>query len=129
MSQHRSPEQAAAAALTHLLTERPELAALVWTVGESPGLLRGQQYAESGGGEILDVCADLMGGTVVRSAVGRDGDREGIAQLVTVYEGVSVEVWATYPLPGRDGLTSTELRDLLGSRRLGTLVCLPGGDR
>ncbi|MGW2075053.1 hypothetical protein ACWCPK_42705 [Streptomyces sp. NPDC001953] len=129
MSQHRSPEQAAAAALTHLLAERPELAALIWTVGESPGLLKGHQIAETGAGETIDVCAALMGGTVTRTVLNRDGDRDGLAQLATIFDGVPVEVWASYPLPDADGLTSTELRDLLTSRRLGTLVCLPGGDQ
>ncbi|MFE6551645.1 hypothetical protein ACFVHS_25040 [Streptomyces sp. NPDC057746] len=129
MAEHASPACAEATALLHLLTARPELKALVWTIGDVPGLLRGQQVTETGEGEIIDACADLMGGTVVRSVLNRDGARDGIAQLVTFYEGVAIDVWASFPLPGADGLTTTELRDLLGSRRLGTLVCLPGGGR
>ncbi|MFJ3249174.1 hypothetical protein [Streptomyces sp. NPDC086782] len=122
-----SPAQAASAALAQLLAQHPELDRLIWTVGETPGVLKGFQITETGTGEIIDLCAEAMGGTVARSVVGRGVDRLGVAQLVTSYDGVPVEVWASYPLPGADGLTSTELRDVLAARPLGTVVCLPGG--
>ncbi|MFJ6562006.1 hypothetical protein ACIQMV_19520 [Streptomyces sp. NPDC091412] len=122
-----TPAQAASAALAQLLARHPELDRLVWTVGETPGVLKGFQVTETGTGEIIDLCAQVMGGTVARSVLDRSGDRQGIAQLVTGYDGVPVEVWASYLLPGADGLTSTELYDLLVGRPLGTVAVLPGG--
>ncbi|MEV6738605.1 hypothetical protein AB0N14_17420 [Streptomyces sp. NPDC051104] len=127
MNPNVSPEQAAAAALAQLLGHRPDLSAMVWAVGETPGVLKGHQISESGSGEIIDVCADLMGGTVVRSTLSRGDDRQGVAQLVTAYAGVPVEVWASYPLPDDHGLIAAELRDIFAARPLGQLVCLPGG--
>lgn len=126
MSTNVSPEQAAAAALVKLLTARPELRSIVWTVGETPGVLRGHQIAETGSGEIVDACAELMGGTVAHSVLSRDSDRQGVAQLVTEYAGVSVDVWASYPLPDSHGLTSTALHQILVGRAIGTLALLPG---
>ncbi|MFF4726436.1 hypothetical protein ACFY3M_13995 [Streptomyces mirabilis] len=126
MSTNVSPEQAAAAALVKLLAARPELRSVVWTVGETPGVLRGHQIAETGSGEIVDACAELMGGTVARSVLSRDSDRQGVAQLVAEYAGVSVDVWASYPLPDSHGLTSTDLHQILVGRAIGTLALLPG---
>ncbi|MER6367318.1 hypothetical protein ABT255_02880 [Streptomyces mirabilis] len=126
MSTNVSPEQAAAAALVKLLTARPELRSVVWTVGETPGVLRGHQIAETGSGEIVDACAELMGGTVAHSVLSRDSDRQGVAQLATEYAGVSVDVWASYPLPDSHGLTSTDLHQILVGRAIGTLALLPG---
>lgn len=125
---HTTPEAAAAAALAHLLAAQPELSVITWTVGEQPGVLVGRQTSESGAGEIIDTCAAVLDGTVVRSALGHGkGDRQGLAQLVAVYDGVLVEVSASYPLPGPDGLTSAELREVLSGRPLGTLAIVPGG--
>ncbi|MFI9806245.1 hypothetical protein ACIHEJ_18130 [Streptomyces sp. NPDC052301] len=89
--------------------------------------MKGHQIAEWGNGEIIDACAAVMGGTVVRSTLNRDNDRQGVAQLVTVYAGVPVEVGAGYPLPDEHGLIAADLRDLFTARPLGALVCLPGG--
>ncbi|QNT94841.1 hypothetical protein HEP81_04568 [Streptomyces griseofuscus] len=114
-------------ALAHLLVQHPQLTGLVWTVGETPGVLSARQVAESGQGEIIDVCAAAMGGTVIRSVLNRGDDRQGVAQLVTSFDGVNVEAWASYPLPDDHGLTSADLRELFASRSLGELVCLPGG--
>lgn len=127
MNPNASPTQTVAAVLARLLSERPELEALTWPVGETPGVLKGYQVANSGSGEVIDGCADLMGGTVVRSVLNRGGDRQGIAQLVTVYDGVPVEVWASYPLPDATGLTYADLHRLMTGRPLGALLCLPGG--
>ncbi|MET8609706.1 hypothetical protein [Streptomyces misionensis] len=114
-------------ALARLVVQHPELTGLVWTVGETPGVLTGHQIAESGTGQIIDTCAEVMGGTVVRSVLTRGDDRQGVAQLVTMYDGVNVEAWASYPLPDDHGLTSADLRELFATRPLGELVCLPGG--
>lgn len=127
MNPNPSPAQTVAAVLARLLTERRELETLVWTVGETPGVLKGHLVASSGSAEVIDVCADLMGGTVVRSVTNRGGDRQGIAHLVTVYDGVPVEVWASYPLPDATGLTYADLHRLMTGRPLGALLCLPGG--
>ncbi|MFB7574628.1 hypothetical protein [Streptomyces sp. NPDC056165] len=129
MKRDVSPAQAASAALAQLLAHHPDLDRLVWTVGETPGVLKGYQVTETGTGEIIDLCAQVMGGTVARSVLNRGDDRLGVAQLVTSYDGVPLEVWASYPLPGADGLTSTELREVLAARPLGAVVCLPGGSR
>ncbi|MER6976004.1 hypothetical protein [Streptomyces carpinensis] len=127
MNPNPSPEQAPAVALAQLLGHRTELSALVWVLGETPGVLKGHQIGETGNGDIIDACAELMGGTVVRSECHRGNDRQGVAQLVTCYDGVPVEVWASYPLPDDHGLTSADLRQLFAARPLGTLVCLTGG--
>lgn len=127
MNENPSGEQAAAAALAHLLADHPELGSVTWSVGETPGVLSGRQISESGHGEIIDACAAAMGGTVARTTQTRHGEGAGFAQLATVYDGVPVQVWVSYLVPGPNGLTSTELRNLLGHRPLGTLPILPGG--
>ncbi|MEW2568424.1 hypothetical protein [Streptomyces sp. NPDC047070] len=127
MNQNPSPELAPALALVNLLAASPELHSIIWTVGETPGILSGRHTGESGTGELVDAVAAVTGGTVARSSLSRGDDRHGTAQLVTTYHGASLHVWASYPLPGIDGLTSTDLRDLMASCPLGALVCLPGG--
>lgn len=127
MNQNSSPQLGVANALVGLLTARPELHVFSWSVGEKPGVLLGTLTAETGNGEAVDMVAGLTGGTVGRSSVSRHGDRQGIAQLVTTYQGVPVHVWASYPLPDDHGLTSTDLRNLLAARPLGALACIPGG--
>ncbi|WP_328434499.1 hypothetical protein [Streptomyces sp. NBC_00425] len=127
MDSNLTPEQAAAAALAHLLAEHPQLGSITWSVGERPGVLTGRLVAETGHGEIIDDCAEVMGGTVARTSHYRDDDGHGVAQLVTSYRDVPVHVWATYLLPDSTGLTSTDLRQLLAGRPLGTLPMLPGG--
>ncbi|MFD0209201.1 hypothetical protein ACFVH9_08685 [Streptomyces hirsutus] len=127
MKQNLTPEQAAATVLARLLIDHPELCSVVWSVGEKPGVLTGHQMSDSGQGEIIDACAAAMGGTVARSTHRRNGDGHGLAQLAAIVDGVPVHVWASYPLPGADGLTSTELAALLSGRQLGTLAIVPGG--
>lgn len=127
MNQNPSPELAPSLALVSLLTARPELHALVWTVGEVPGVLSGHHTSETGTGELADVLAEVAGGTVAHSSVNRGDDRLGVAHVVTTFEGASVRMWASYPLPDARGLTSTDLREMFSARRLGTLLCLPGG--
>ncbi|MEU6595409.1 hypothetical protein ABZ923_40490 [Streptomyces sp. NPDC046881] len=110
-----SGNAAVAAALAHLLSDHPELSSMVWPVGETTGVLAGHQIAETGRGEIIDTCAEIMGGTVARSMQLRGaGDGQGLAQLVTTFDGVPVEVWASYPLEGGQPLTGDELREILG---------------
>lgn len=116
-----------AAALVELQAARPELHAITWTIGEQPGVLSGHHIGETGRGELMDVVADVAGGNVLHFSVSRDGDRQGVAQVVAIYRGVPVEVWASYPLPTATGLMSGELREMFAGRRLGTLVCLSGG--
>ncbi|MYR58860.1 hypothetical protein GTY54_22340 [Streptomyces sp. SID625] len=127
MTTHLTGDAAVAAALTHLLTEHPQLDALTWAVGETPGVLTGRQYAETGHGEIIDACADILGGHVVRSSQQHPAGGHGVAQLVTIYDEVPVEVWASYMLP-EGSLTAAELRHVLTGRRLGTVADLEGGD-
>ena len=127
MKRDSSPQLAAATALVELLTDRPELDMIVWTVGEQPGVLIGHHIGEDGNGEVVDAVAAVTGGTVARSTAHRGDDRQGAAHLVATFRDVPVKVWASYPLPGRDGLTSTDLREVLTGRALGTLVILPGG--
>lgn len=127
MKRDSSPQLAAATALVELLTGRPELDRMTWTVGEQPGVLIGHHVGDSGNGELVDAVAAVIGGTVARSTATRGEDRQGAAHLVTVYRGVPVKVWASYPLPDAHGLTSADLRELFAGRTIGTLVCLPGG--
>ncbi|GGQ49484.1 hypothetical protein GCM10010250_21240 [Streptomyces althioticus] len=127
MNEHLSGEAAAAAALAHLLADHPDLGALVWSIGQTPGVLAGHQMAESGQGEIVDACSAVMGGTVARSTHALNGDGHGLAQLSTFFDGVPVQVWVSYPLADRNGLHSAELAALLSGRQLGTLPLLPGG--
>lgn len=116
-----------AAALVELQTARPELHEITWTIGEHPGVLSGYHIDETGHGALVDVVAALTDGTVVHSSVSRDGDRQGVAQVVATYKDVSLVVWASYPLPGARGLANTELHDVFAARQLGTLLCLSGG--
>lgn len=120
-----SPEAAAAAALTGLLTTHPELGVIAWTVGQRSGVLHGHHTGAGETGGIIDVCARVMGGTVTRSTIARGRDVQCIAQLVTVFGGVPVDVWSSYPLP--ENLASAHLLRLLAGRRIGTLVA--GGAR
>lgn len=129
MKRDSSVQLGVANALVGLLNTSPELHAITWVVGEQPGVLLGRLTAETGNGEAVDAVAGVAGGTVARSCVSRGGDRQGIAQLVTTYQGVPVHVWASYPLPDVHGLTSTDLLNLLAARPLGALACIPGGGR
>jgi hypothetical protein len=125
LSEHLTGDAAVAAALTHLLADHPELASVVWTVGKTPGVLEGQHVSDSGRGEIVDACAAVMGGHVARSTQYLDIDGHGLAQLVAVYDGVPVSVWASYPLP-KSNLPAAELRRVLTGRPLGAVVCRGG---
>jgi hypothetical protein len=116
-----------AAALARLLANHPELSSITWTVGERPGVLTGYQISDDGRGEIIDVCARIMGGHVARSCHYRDDDGHGIAQLVITYDGVPVHVYATYVLPD-SRLTAADLRRVLTGRPLGTVAVIEGGD-
>jgi hypothetical protein len=114
LKEHLTGEAAVAAALAHLLSDHPKLSSIIWPVGEKPGVLTGHQIAETGRGEIIDACAEIMGGTVARSMQVRAGGYgQGLAQLVTTYDGVPVEVWAGYPLTGSEPLYGAELQHLL----------------
>ncbi|MDQ1018794.1 hypothetical protein [Streptomyces afghaniensis] len=105
-----------AAALAHLLADHPELRAIVWVVGETPGVLAGYQMAAPDQGANVDTCAEIMGGHVARTSHWRDDDGYGLAQLVTTFDGVLVHVCASYLLP-TSKLTADELKDLLTGRR------------
>lgn len=127
MKRDSSPQLAAATALVELLTARPELDLIVWTVGEQPGVLIGHHIGVDGNGEIVDDVAAVTGGTVARSTATRGEDRQGAAHLVATYRDVPVKVWASYPLPDANGLFAADYRELFTGRQIGTLVCLPGG--
>ncbi|PWI16071.1 hypothetical protein DI272_19270 [Streptomyces sp. Act143] len=127
MDRNLSGEAAAAAALAHLLTDHPELGSLIWTVGETPGVLTGHQITETGHGEIVDTCAEVMGGHVARTSNHRNVGGQGIAQLVAFYDDVPVKVWVSYPLPNNT-LNAAELRRVFTGRHLGTVADLEGGD-
>lgn len=127
MKRDSSLQLTPAAALVELQADRPELHSITWTIGDQPGVLSGHHIGETGRGELVDVVADVTGGTVAHSSVNRDGDRQGVAQIVSAYKGVPVQVWASYPLPDAHGLTSVDYRELFAGRQLGALVCLPGG--
>jgi hypothetical protein len=127
MTHNPSPQLAAATALVELLKASPELHSITWTVGDPTGVLCGRYFAEDGTGEIVDAVAAITGGTVARSTATRAEDRQGAAHLVVIYRGVPVKVWASYPLPDARGLLAADYRELFTRRRLGTLVCLPGG--
>jgi hypothetical protein len=127
MKRNSSPQLTAARALVELLANRPELETIVWTVGEQPGVLIGHHVGGDGTGELVDAVAAVTGGTVVRSTATLAGNRQGAAHLVATYRDVPVKVWASYPLSDARGLTVNDYRELLASRPLGTLLCLPGG--
>ncbi|MFE4796153.1 hypothetical protein ACFRFL_13815 [Streptomyces sp. NPDC056708] len=96
MASNHSFQLGAAIALVELLSTHPELSALTWTA-TPVGVLRGEQRGVEGHGEIVDDCAEILGGTPDRVAV--DGDGSGFAELATVWRGVLVQVWATYSAP------------------------------
>lgn len=127
MKEHLTGDAAAAAALAHLLADHPELSAVIWSVGEMPGVLTGRQINVTGRGEIVDACAKAMGGHVARTSHYRENDGHGVAQLVTVYDEVPVQVWASYPLPDST-ITAAELRRVLTGRRFGVVADIEGGD-
>ncbi|MFF5968153.1 hypothetical protein ACFY64_31420 [Streptomyces collinus] len=116
MNEHLTGDAAVAAALAHLLTDHPQLSGIIWPVGERPGVLLGYQMSQTGQGEIVDTCAGIMGGTVARTSEYRQGDKHGVAQLVTTFDGVPVHVWASYVVPSSD-LTGDKLRDILAGPR------------
>lgn len=127
MKQDSSLQLTPAAALVELQAARPELHAITWTIGEQPGVLAGYHIDEAGHGALIDVVAAIVDGTVLHSSVSRDGDRQGVAQVVATYHGVSLVVWVSYPLTGARGRANSELHDVFARRQLGTLLCLPGG--
>ncbi len=96
MPANSSPQLGAAVALVALLGAHPELSVLTWFV-DPLGVLRGQQTAGVGRGDVVDDCAGILGGTPVRVKV--DGDGSGFAELAAVWRGVPVQVWATYSAP------------------------------
>ncbi|MFD9903849.1 hypothetical protein [Streptomyces sp. NPDC059063] len=128
MKRNPTPEQAAAAALVRLLDTAPRLGAITWTVGRTPGVLHGQLVADNSCGGIIEACAEILGGTPARSVVSRDGDRQGVTQLVATYEGVQVQVWASYPMPVLTSLACQQLRALLTRRRAVAARPLPHGE-
>lgn len=95
MTAHSNLQASAATALSQLLTEHPELDGLTWKV-DPIGVLHGELHAQEGDGRIVDDCAAIIGGTAVHSTLTRDGDRLGLAQLVTVWRDVHVEIWASH---------------------------------
>ncbi|MGW2951610.1 hypothetical protein [Streptomyces eurythermus] len=92
-----------------------------------PGVLTGHQITDTGRGEIIDACARALGGHVARTSHYRDKDGHGVAQLVTIYDDVPVEVWASYPLPDTT-IKAADLRRVLTGRALGTVADNEGGD-
>lgn len=96
MNAHASPQSTAATALSQLLQEHPELAGLAWSI-DTLGTLRGEQRAQTGTGQVVDDCAQILHGTPVRTTLNRDGDHLVLAQLATVWRDVPVEIWASYP--------------------------------
>ncbi|WP_030672211.1 hypothetical protein [Streptomyces sp. NRRL B-1347] len=114
MKPNPTPEQTAAAALVKLLEAAPGLGAITWTVGQTPGVLNGHLVADTHDGELVDTCAEIIGGTPFRSVMSRGGDRQGVIQLVGTYEGVQIQVWASYPMSAPVGRAqSDQLRKLL----------------
>lgn len=111
MNVHASPQITAALALSDLLFHHPEITGLTWST-DPLGILRGEQTAVEGRGQIVDLCAQILGGTPVHVTV--DGDGSGFAELATVWRGVNVQVWATYCAPP-------------ARRALGTVVPAGGG--
>lgn len=96
MTEHSNPQASAATALSQLLTEHPELTGLTWTI-DTVGVLQGEQHGQDGSGEIVDRCAEIIGGTVLRTSIWHHGDGQGLAQLATEWRDVLVKVWASYP--------------------------------
>lgn len=96
MTAHSNSQAHAATALSQLLAEHPDVTGLTWSI-DPLGVLRGERHAESGDGQIVDEVAKIIGGTAAHVCFTRDGDRQGLAQLTTVWRGVPVHVWASYP--------------------------------
>ncbi|MFJ3100298.1 hypothetical protein [Streptomyces sp. NPDC086835] len=96
MTAHSNPQASAATALSQLLTEHPEIADLTWSI-TTLGVLEGEQHAETGHGQVVDDCAQILGGTAAHTVLTRAGDRLGLAQLTTTWRDVPVHVWASYP--------------------------------
>ncbi|MFF0092793.1 hypothetical protein ACFYSF_22910 [Streptomyces canus] len=121
MTENLTGDAAVAAALAHLLADHPELSSIIWPVGEKTGVLLGYHMAETGQGEIVDRCAEIMGGTVARTTEARNNDGHGVAQLLTTYDGVPVHIWASYSVI-QSPLTADELRTVLSDH------CADGGE-
>ncbi|THA50829.1 hypothetical protein [Streptomyces sp. A1136] len=96
MTAHSNPQASAATALSQLLTEHPEVVGLTWSIN-TLGVLEGEQHAETGHGQVVDDCAQVLGGTAAHTVLSRAGDRLGLAQLTTTWRDVPVHVWASYP--------------------------------
>jgi hypothetical protein len=91
---HASPQLLAALALSDLLIDHPEITGLTWSI-DPLGTLCGERKGMEGRGQIVDDCAQILGGTPVHVAV----DDGGFVELVTVWRGVPVQVWVTYSAP------------------------------
>lgn len=98
MAGNFSPQLASVTALASILRARPEASALTWTI-DPAGVLHGQQIAATGYGDVIDAVADYTGGTALHTVMSRGTDRTCLAQLVTVWRGVPVEIWASYAEP------------------------------
>ncbi|MFC9341405.1 hypothetical protein ACFT0G_25250 [Streptomyces sp. NPDC057020] len=96
MKQHSTPQASAATALSQLLSEHPSVTGLTWSIN-TLGVLEGVQHGETGQGQVVDDCAQILGGTAARTVLTRAGDRLGLAELVTVWRDVPIKVWASYP--------------------------------
>lgn len=94
VTEHSNPQASAATALSQLITEHPELTGLTWTI-DTVGVLQGEQHGQDGHGEIVDRCAEILGGTVLRTSYGDGGQH--LAQLAAEWRDVLVKIWASYP--------------------------------
>lgn len=131
MSEDLTAQQRVAYSLFVLLAKHPTLESVVWSVGEQPGVLYGREICDAEYSGSMEALAEVAGGTVLHSATPSPdgGPGQGLAQIVTDYEGVAVHASSTYQLPDEQGLTSEGRYRLLAVRPLGSLACLPGGAR
>ncbi|MFH8577205.1 hypothetical protein [Streptomyces zaomyceticus] len=95
MTTHSNCQASAATVQSQLLTERPGIAGLTWRI-DTLGILHGELHAQDSSGQIVEGCAQILGGTAVHSVLSRDGDRLGLVQLATTWHDVPVHVWASY---------------------------------
>lgn len=115
-----STQETAAAVLTELLTLCPAVAGLLsWKVTPD-GNLSGERPDDPDGGRVIDRLARGVGGTVERltaprheitTAEGRPErpwnkpatDWITVAGLTTVWRGIRIDAWASYPESGSSG--------------------------
>jgi hypothetical protein len=91
-------QHSVATALVQLLKEHPELSdVLSWTIGRVRPTLTG--VVHTGGMEVLDRCAGIVGGSVEVSApYGQDGRMVRQHVLSSVWRDVPVEVIVSLPV-------------------------------